>query len=408
MSINFNRRTLKISVLCFVGVLACTTGIIYGKDKENEAMTKEIKSTPEVASIEKLIGEDGFEDFINKTNLDLKNEADRQLLAAKAAELEQAKKEYTNWVDGIDLREYFKDSDYKDYLIVDIDGKNTNIRKEPDEDSERVGIIPNHGIAKIKDEEDAGGKKWYRIESGSVDDGYILGDYVKTGDEAIKLMKHVGYLSIVCNSNTMNVRKEQSTDSDVITKISESNHVAVLGINRDWVKVSVGDNEGYVSREYVDVEFYLPTATAVKEKKSNSNSNGGSSSGGGNANSTGGSVGSGGSETGRSIAAEGLKYVGCDYVPSGETPEGGFDCSGFTRYVYGKFGISLPHQSGQQRSYGSEVSMDDIAPGDLVCYSGHVAIYIGDGRIVHASTPRTGVTTGNLNMMNVITIRRLA
>ncbi|MCQ2500778.1 MAG: NlpC/P60 family protein [Lachnospiraceae bacterium] len=84
------------------------------------------------------------------------------------------------------------------------------------------------------------------------------------------------------------------------------------------------------------------------------------------------------------------------------------DCSGFTQQVYGAFGISLPRTSGSQHGVGYAVSYAEAQPGDLICYSGHVAIYMGGGQIVHASNEITGITiSGNANYRPIDTVRRL-
>ena len=117
--------------------------------------------------------------------------------------------------------------------------------------------------------------------------------------------------------------------------------------------------------------------------------------------------GASGSAKGKDIANFACRYVGNPYVAGGTSLTNGADCSGFTFAVYKEFGISLPRTSTSQRSAGREVSLSDAQPGDIVCYAGHVAIYIGGGRIVHASTPSTGIKYGNVNYKPVITVRRI-
>ncbi len=112
------------------------------------------------------------------------------------------------------------------------------------------------------------------------------------------------------------------------------------------------------------------------------------------------------SATGVAIANYALQFVGNPYVYGGTSLTDGADCSGFTMAVFAHFGISLPHSSTGQRAMGYEVSYSEAQPGDLICYSGHVAIYIGNGKIVHASTEKTGITTGTATYRTILSVRR--
>jgi cell wall-associated NlpC family hydrolase len=116
---------------------------------------------------------------------------------------------------------------------------------------------------------------------------------------------------------------------------------------------------------------------------------------------------SGGSAQGRSVADYGLQFLGNPYVFGGTSLTNGADCSGFTQAVYRKFGYSLPRSSTEQRSAGREVSYADAQPGDLICYAGHIAIYIGNGQIVHASTPKTGIKIGTATYRTILSVRRI-
>lgn len=116
---------------------------------------------------------------------------------------------------------------------------------------------------------------------------------------------------------------------------------------------------------------------------------------------------SGGTAKGREVADYGLQFVGNPYVYGGTSLTNGADCSGFTQSVYKHFGISLPRTSTEQRSAGREVPYSEAQPGDLICYAGHVALYIGNGQIVHASTPATGIKVGNATYRTILSVRRI-
>ena len=116
---------------------------------------------------------------------------------------------------------------------------------------------------------------------------------------------------------------------------------------------------------------------------------------------------SGGSAAGRAVADYGLQFVGNPYVYGGTSLTNGADCSGFVYSVYKHFGVTLPRTSSEQRGSGTGVSYADAQPGDLICYAGHIGIYIGNGKIVHASSPSTGIKVGNAAYRSILAVRRI-
>lgn len=114
-----------------------------------------------------------------------------------------------------------------------------------------------------------------------------------------------------------------------------------------------------------------------------------------------------GSSKGKEIASFACRFIGNPYVAGGTSLTDGADCSGFTQAVYKNFGYSIPRNSSSQREYGKSVSYDEAQPGDIICYSGHVALYIGNGKIVHASTQKTGIKIGDVNYKPILSIRRI-
>ena len=157
-------------------------------------------------------------------------------------------------------------------------------------------------------------------------------------------------------------------------------------------------------------------AAAQNNNKGNNtttaNNNNGSNTGGDST--TGGSTGGGGlnppfstSVSGSDVVSYACQFIGNPYVWGGESLTNGADCSGFIKSVYANFGISLPHSSVALQRAGSEVSYENAQPGDIVCYAGHVAIYMGGGQIVHASSPSTGIKTGSATYRSIISVRRV-
>lgn len=137
---------------------------------------------------------------------------------------------------------------------------------------------------------------------------------------------------------------------------------------------------------------------AMGQNSSGSSSSGSGSSGGGSSSSSGGG--------GSSIASYGLNFVGNPYVLGGNSLTNGTDCSGFVNLVHAHFGISTPRSSGALAGGGRAVSDSEKQPGDVVCYPGHVGIYIGNNQIVHASTPSTGIKVSNMYYRSILCIRR--
>lgn len=151
-----------------------------------------------------------------------------------------------------------------------------------------------------------------------------------------------------------------------------------------------------------------------EERKKREEAASGGSSGNGSGSGNSGSSGSSssappvtGSGTGADIAKYACQFVGNPYVPGGTSLTNGADCSGFTQSVYRQFGYNIPRTSYQQRSAGREVTYDQAQAGDLICYAGHVAIYLGNGRIVHASSVRTGIKYGYATYKPILSVRRI-
>lgn len=265
-----------------------------------------------------------------------------------------------------------------------ISSGNLNIRQEASTDSEVVGILTNHNACELL--EDAG--DWYKVTSGKVT-GYVNKQYLVTGDEAESIAEQEIKTVATVNTETLNVRAEKSTEAAVLSQVGNSEAFTVNSVADGWVEISVDDSVGYISQDYVTLAQALPTAKTIEQVK----------------------YGDGVSDVRASVVSYALQFVGNRYVWGGTSLENGIDCSGFTMRILGKYGISLPHSSKAQPSYGTKISASEAKPGDLFFYGSgrsisHVAIYIGNGQIVHASNKRDGIKVSNAYYRNPICVTR--
>ena len=265
-----------------------------------------------------------------------------------------------------------------------ISSGNLNIRQEASTDSEVIGILTNHNACELL--EDAG--EWYKVTSGKVT-GYVNKQYLVTGDEAETIAEQEIKTVATVNTETLNVRAEKSTEAEVLSQVGNSEAFTVNSVADGWVEISVDDSVGYISQDYVTLAQALPTAKTIEQVK----------------------YGDGVSDVRASVVSYALQFVGNRYVWGGTSLENGVDCSGFTMRILGKYGISLPHSSKAQPSYGTKISASEAKPGDLFFYGSgrsisHVAIYIGNGQIVHASNKRDGIKVSNAYYRNPICVTR--
>lgn len=334
-----------------------------------------------------------------------------------------------------------------------------NIRKSPSTEAKVLGKLYEGCAAKVLETKNG----WSKIESGSVT-GYIKSEYLATGAQAEKLADKYGkyYAKVKPGTITLNVRKKPNTSATIMTQIPEDESYEVIHIGKNWVKVSIDGERGFVAKEFVNLHANFKKAVSIEEEEaeerrkaaaeaaeqerlaalaaererqsqqSQSNNNttystkknttrrsttrrsttrrsttkksttnksysGNSYSGSGN---------------GSEIASYAQKFVGNPYVYAGSSLTKGTDCSGFTMSVYAQFGYSLPHSAAAQAGCGRKVSLSSVQPGDLIFYKngstiGHVAIYIGGGKVCHASNPSDGIKISNMRYRQPACARRI-
>lgn len=319
-----------------------------------------------------------------------------------------------------------EENEYADLAIADVEGY-VNIRKEPNTEAEIVGKIYDGAVAQILDiagEND----EWFQIVSGNVE-GYIKAEFFIYGDAAAEVIDQYVTKYVKVNVQQLNVRAEQSVDSERIGYLEANEKVKLLEECGDWIRIQYREGkEGYVAAEYVSiVDEFVYGKTIEEEQKEleeeqervereeeakgeenddeddivvvNPPADDYTTN----------------EELRRAIVNYAMQYLGHKYVHGGQSLEGGTDCSGFTMYVLLEFGIRIGRTpQSQYTSAGRAISYSEIQPGDIICYSGnggqsctHVGFYIGDGKILHSANSRDGVKISSATYTDIYGVRNV-
>lgn len=310
-----------------------------------------------------------------------------------------------------------EEESFKNLVIAKVNNY-VNVRDLPSEEGNIVGKLYDKSVGNFIEEVDG----WYKISSGSVE-GYVKGEFCVTGDDAVEYAKEVGTRIGTVTTTTLKVREEPSLEAKVLGLVPIDDELIVTEELDGWVKVNIEEGDGYVSTDYVTLSTEFVKAESIEEEKArlakeaaatqaakeaaskkaaeNSSSSGSTTSGGKTYASPTGS-------TGDDVVKFALQFVGNPYVYGGTSLTNGADCSGFVMSVYANFGVSLPHSSAADRNVGATVNgIENAQPGDIICYSGHVGIYAGNGQIVHASTSKTGIIVSSATYRSILSIRRI-
>lgn len=235
------------------------------------------------------------------------------------------------------------DKEYWHFVIAQVNSY-VNVRALPSEEGEVVGKLYNNSVGEYISEENG----WYYITSGNVT-GYVKAEYCIIGEAASKLAKEM-----------------LAEGKDFVAAESKEEEAARLAEEK---KKREAQQKKAVTKTTVTTEI---------------------------------------AENGLAVVDFACQFIGNPYKWGGTSLTDGADCSGFVMSVYANFGVELPHSSSALRKVGYDVgSLSDAIAGDIICYSGHVGIYIGDGRIVHASTKKTGIIVSNADYKTILKIRRI-
>ena len=271
---------------------------------------------------------------------------------------------------------------YTNLGIANVEKGNLNVRQEPSTDAKLVGKMPKDSACEILEIVDG----WAHITSGEIE-GYVSCDYLLMGPDAVMAAKDLVQTIVRVDVDGLNVRDQANLDSAVLTSVPKGEELEYIEtVDEEWIKVAIDDQEAYVFSDYVVIEEKLPTAITLTELM----------------------YGVGVSDVRVDLVEYAKQFLGNPYVWGGTSLTNGADCSGFVMSVYANFGVSLPHSSTADRTQGYAVDgLANAQPGDLICYSGHVALYIGNGQIVHASSSKTGIIISNADYKKILAVRRI-
>ena len=246
---------------------------------------------------------------------------------------------------------------YADMAFTQVEeGSYLFIRREPSQDSEWIGKLYEEGAAKVIGPVG----EWTQIESGTVT-GYVKTEYILTGELAEEKAK-----AIVAE-------KKPEVDVEALDEVTAEDLAAECFSYAE-------------SKEEEAARLAEEAAKAEEEAKAAEAETVGN---------------------GQAVVDYAMQFVGNPYVWGGTSLTNGADCSGFVQSVYANFGVSMPRTSSAMRSAGTEVSYSEAVPGDVICYEGHVGIYIGNGQIVNAIDEAHGIGVSSATYTNIITVRRL-
>lgn len=325
-----------------------------------------------------------------------------------------------NGEDGFVKAAYVSTTDTISSGYVQVASDSLKLRTGAGTSYKQLSVVPYGTLLNVKDSIGS----WYQVKYKGTT-GYVCGDYLSaTTEDGYKAYPD---FAKVCVSS-LALRSGASTDADRVCSIPKGTIVSVSNMKDGWYKVVYGTHKGFIDSSFT--KDSKGPATVLKTKKahpapataacdnSGSSKSGSSSSSSSSSKSSSssdskksGSSNSGSSSTGSgsgsSVVSFARQFVGNPYVWGGNSLTNGCDCSGFVKGVYAHFGKSLPRSSSADRGVGSGVSVSNMRVGDVVCYSGHVGIYAGGGKLLSALGKKYGITYNSVNYKKILAVRRV-
>lgn len=320
----------------------------------------------------------------------------------------------------INVKDLISNLNYDRLGIAKVDNW-LNIRQKPSMDGKIIGKLPKNAGCNVYSIKDG----WAKIKSGKVT-GYVSSEYLVLDEEAEAYALEVGTLVATVKTTTLNARFVPSTDSSKYTLVPEGEDLEIYrenlskkfvknfmeknfkgedkqyieGVDKeamydqldDWLCVTMDNDKVFVAKEFVDISYQLKKAVFVEQLSENKSA--------------------GVTSTRVSMVEYAKQFLGNRYVWGGTSLTNGTDCSGFTMSIYAHFGYSIPRTSGAQANYTRTISSSEARPGDLFFYGkggsvNHVAMYIGNGLVIHASNARDGIKISNAYYRTPIKVGRV-
>lgn len=385
-------------------MFALLTGCTGQKEKESLEGTEDEELQPQATARQRL---GAGEALVTEEILELLKQKTEGSAPVEACDLEESKTAKDN------TENPSTDDEYSNLAIADVNNY-VNVRSAPDVNSEILGKMYDGAVAQVQEKSQQEDGEWFKVISGAVE-GYIKAEFFIYGDEAAKVIDDYVTRYAVVRADRLNVRKEPDINAKRIGYIDNGEKLPIVEYGEEWTKIQYTDEEqGYAASQYITVEEQFIYAKSIEEEKAmleaerllmeraqqneeaapenvsvsyeppptayNSNA-----------------------ELRQAIVQYAMQYLGVRYVHGGRSLSTGTDCSGFTSYVYGAFGYPLSRTpQGQWGSNGRSIDVSQIQPGDIVCYSSngskctHVAIYIGDGQIIHEANAKKGTVISDI------------
>lgn len=412
------KKQLAIFAAIGVGISFC--GLPDVNAAENEDINVEAAEITEEAVVATTIDAEAVPEIVyNDSNVSISSALDRyiaynstsaldEILSVGAVEAkdEEVKAQEEKTEEKAASASYI---DFSNKAIVTASGQ-VNIRKDADVSSDKIGIISNGGLVTVVEQ----GSEWSHIKSGNCD-GYIKNEFLIFGNDAKTYAENNLQKVAVVNATTLRLRQSDSEDSECLTLLTGGEEYGIVSQGDAWTKVEVDDSlTGFVKNEYISISYRTGKAVAVnseENKTTEATAQNQNTQAPTEAQTTEAATEAAtealppapaANPSAQSVCDFALQFVGNPYVYGGTSLTDGTDCSGFTMSVYANFGVYLPHSSRAQANCGTEVSLSEVAPGDIIFYKnggttiGHAALYIGGGQVVHACNEKVGIIVSNM------------